>query len=271
MKHWHKCRRWKEKQLSCPFGGKGHEEREDQSDEIKFKKTSGARVPAVVAGTGGRPTVGVREPRRGVPDPLAAAIEKPPPSVPEKVEDIIGKPFPGVPDPAPAMVAPVMEQLQAAVAEVPEKWRPSEEQVRDLLAKLGAKNEGRGNTVRAMAEEAVTGAFEESAGFPGELLPVAVIPLIKHIFQKVFAARPGVIGKAGPADPARAGSTFRTESGRTGGEKAVRGPGAAMRAVRTKGGFGGMSINAAARMRELMAIPARRRQNISGRQHRGGL
>lgn len=219
-----------------------------------------------------RSRVRVREPRPArVPlEQVAEAVATP--VIPETVEEVIGRPFPGIPEPAPADVTAVVGQLKEAIGLVPARWRPNQEQVNALLAQLGAADEGMANTMRAMAEESVSTAF----GSMLPLIPVAVIPLVKHIFTKLLKPRVGVLGAPGRMDPARPASTFRTESGKTGGEKAVRGAvrpqGAAMQAARSKGFSGaGFTSNAAARMNELLAVGARRSQNISGQQGRGGL
>lgn len=71
MKHWHRCSRWNKRLMDCPFEGVPEHPRDGPDDEIEFSRIGGAPTPERASFRGrkdGRPTVGVREPRRpGIP------------------------------------------------------------------------------------------------------------------------------------------------------------------------------------------------------------
>lgn len=232
-----------------------HEDDVDQQpdDQLKFTKTPGAGVTAPVPAPRpeGKPTVGVREPRRPAPRALQAAAAKPVPVAERPLPDVVGTPFPGVPEPIPAAMRPIFDTMMGAIEQIPKTWTPKNEQLGEIHRRLGQQTEGRTNTVMAMAEDATADAWSRIV--PGmETLPITLIPLIKWIFRKrTPQIRAGVLGRAGPQDPA---SRYNPIKGSQGTGKSTYAP-------RVGGGFA-MQTNMSQWMRELQGQPVRRQAGI---------
>lgn len=232
----------------------GHEDDPDQQpdDQLRFTATprAGVEAPVPAPVPEGRPTVGVREPRVPAPKVLEAEASVPVP-VPERpLPDAVGIPIPGIPEPVPPAMRPVFDTMRNAIQQVPRQWAPNANEVWRIQKKLGQRTEGRTNTIVAIAEDVAADAF--ATHVPGLVsVPFVLLPLLKWLFRRrSLQMRPGVLGKAGPADPVSRYEAIRGSQG------AGRYP--PTYAPRLAGGFG-LQVNTAQWMRELQGQPVRRR------------
>ena len=290
--------------MGCPFVGMEEHERrapDEDADEVYARPVSAS--PVVPAGSSlPMAEVGVREPRRvrpvggrltaaGVPGawqiPLPPYIGKPIP-----VERPVGagpkrtvRPFATREDFGVGAAAiggesgAALETMEAGLAGVPEAWRPSEEDLafleREVNLSVPRETTGiaREDQSRAIAhqvvEEAAARSFEQdSPGWPWWLALPAVRALLegKPPAQKVPSLR---------ESPK---STFRTGQGpydfdatRSKAPRVGQGTRVPYRPT-SRGGFGGLHVNAAEWTRGLIGRGRKSvNQNIAGKQFRGGL
>lgn len=263
MRHWHRCIRWHEKGIACPFDKEeGKREERPQDARLRFEKkgrTKVGRGPPVSGA--GKPVVSVREPRYVTPWLSEKSGGRPWPKSTKDAFDVVGMPFPEAAEAE--VLAPVVRTMAEAIGQVPEAWAPSREQVARLVSALGEGREAtRESVVGGVAELATADAF--GRWNPGEWAPLAAIPVLERLFRKT-RGRAGLVGKPGPADPARPASTFRTGKGpdTTRTSYAPRKPGivparrfrAPVRVPRS----GAMHVNMAAWMKGLTGAPGSRR------------
>lgn len=209
MKHWHRCKRWTDHELACPLRMlKEHEDDQpDPEEDFRFERTSRTSGHMVRKDSPWE-TVGVPDFAKGFPLAIPGVAEVPVgvPALPVPLPDIVGIPFPGVP-----ALDPIADLVRATVAQVPSNWTPSMNELASILNGLQlGRQTSRPDTINAMAEDAI--AIELGAGNFLDLLPIAVVPLVKKLlrWQKMAAPRPGVVGTAGPADAISKPSQFRT-------------------------------------------------------------
>lgn len=194
MRHWHRCQRWKNKRLECPFRlSKEHKDDPDPpdpDDQLRFTRTARVRAGRpIVGGAAARQRVGVREPAR-VPERVASAVAGvPTPAVPVPLPDLIGLPFP-----QPAALEPIEDLIKDGIGQVPARWKPSEAQLEELADALAipapATKEA---VVTAMAEEATVELIVGRAQNFLDVLPLAAIPLLRVLggrFKGVAEALP---------------------------------------------------------------------------------
>ncbi len=266
MKHWHKCRRWWERSLECPFRGVTDHDDDDGDSEEEFHLIGAKTGSRVVARVGKRTPIGVREFAKGfplqgtvdVPDVVPTGIPQP---IPGGLPDVIGVPFPEDPG-----VAEIIQRIVLGIGEVPTRWVPTAQELAALMARLQIPVEtARQDVVASVAEDAVAAQFGRA--MTGEfdlrdLVPAVAVPLLRKLFTRTRTLPmklPHPVPKPGPMDPVREGSSFRTGAK----QEAQAGKPARQRIPRVRQpaprvGFGGMQINMAERMRELMGVPGRR-------------
>lgn len=262
MKHWHRCSRWRERFEECPFRGRNHEDDEgdgEAEDELRLER-GGAPVGARPLPI--RPQPVPAEVGIPVPDPIHIAVpDDPPAGIPVTPP---GRPeVAGIPFPQEEGIAEVVKVLVEAISQVPARWRPTDSQLAEITAKLGmAKQASRADVITASAEAEAVSAFSVTSGVGlDKVWPVAVIPLLKHLAKARAGARAGVVGRPGRMDPPRATSTFRTGFQKPGiamPRPGARGP-SMLPQFRPPVSFPAMSINMAARMKQLMSLSPRRK------------
>ncbi len=288
MKHWHRCRRWWDKELACPFGGlEDHNDDEppepDAHELISFERTPATAWGPVRPSVPARRTVAVRQPRAA---PVPAAVETralPQPAPTGLLEDLVGVPFP-----PPEGLKDVTESIRDGIGQVPARWAPTQEQLATLFARMGITLPiTRADTITGVAEAAVADKIgnmvaegREFAAGRGlnflDAVPAAAIPLLKLLGKRRPGAPRRVMGQPGRMDPARPPSTFRTGQGRHRTAPAFHPLTGGPRPPGRRGGFGGMHVNMSdwikrltvTNPRQMISGPA---QNIAGRQSRGGL
>ncbi len=248
MKHWHRCRRWEVRGISCPFAEvKDHEDRDGPGDDLTYSATARARVPVgVPLGSGpGRPTVGVREPRR-VPAPLRAGSLGVRQKVPKGLVELLGipydeeEPFGGAGKVAlPATAGEAALDMGAALSAVPRGLgRP--------------QDTSRGLALKDLAEVAAAeGQAQDRGAQLATLLALASassIPLLRAGARAVRQMRPGLIGRAGPMDPPSRYNPVRASQGKLPDPKMRTKPfttGARpIRSASMTGGGGGFTVQA---------------------------
>lgn len=282
--------------MGCPFRDEEeHEDTPDADEHLDFTKRP-KRGKGLVAKTEkmevGIPSlpekvqVGVREPRKGVPRPLERAAVRGHPQPFKTLEDFEGE-----------RVRDVMTAAETAVGRVPQKASFSREdfaffeQNQIFAGQLGVseQNQKAGQArvdaiqtqmAEEAAAEAVAPAQEASIDVLRELVrrppaELVAIPLLAEAFRRLRASP--LFRSAVPIQPGRRVSspvrnpTRRVPAGapprqtRTGA--GGRPPAAGARPVTR--GFGGLTFNAAQRMRELVSVSRRTvrpgvGQNISG-------
>ena len=221
--------------MSCPFRTEEeHEETPDSDDNLDFTQSVPVKVPMRQLGSvSARPTVGVREPRRMKPKSLAAAKSLPRKPSAEQLPELVGLPveekvgkITGVPE----VIHKVMEDAQRATGRASASATFSGEDAafldeigvyRGTLAstagELRLSGMQRMDAVQnQMAEEAAAEAVapEETSqlGMVQRMLesPAALLPIpLLHALRTIVKGR---LGKAGPMDPVRTKSTFRTSN-----------------------------------------------------------
>ncbi len=266
MKHWHRCSRWKERFEGCPFSKEeGHDDDDTPDDDTPetedILKLEGAprtptlplRIPAAAEVGAGVRRIPIPA---SIPDPAGVPVPVPaPPGLP----DIQGLPFPQEPG-----IDDIVKIIQTGKSQVPARWRPSDADMARMLAKLGmAKGAAREDVLNAAAEVEAVSAYSVGAGVGlDQLWPVALIPLMKHLRKARATTRAGVVGRPGRMDPPSQPNTFRTgaqKQGVSAPRPGSRGPQQMFRAaMRPPVSFPAMSVNMAARMKQLMSLSPRR-------------
>lgn len=268
-----------------------HDDTPDVDDQIDFTQTPQDPPVAPVPIPAEPPSeVVVREPAVPMPVPLEMAAERPTPTRTQSPGAFRGVPVPkegAVPDrgavftsssSAGVSVKQVMAEAERSVGRVTPGTYLTEadhEFVRDT--RTGAAKGNMEALQSAMAEEAAAEAFAPGSATQVEVMrgvsqrpPAALlaIPMLAEafrlirrsaLFRSAVPIRAGRIGTAGPADPARAASTFRTGEGpaTTRVSHAPRKPTAGARPVAPRQGGVGMAFNAAERMRQLVGVSRR--------------
>ncbi len=258
MKHWHRCSRWRERFEGCPFREIDHDDDEPdgEAEDILRLEKGGAAVPAklpiapIAVGARVRseePTIGNLVGARSIPIPVPLPLQLPVP-VPVPLD------LPGLPFPNPPGIDDVVRTIVQGIGQVPDRWRPSDAQLAEMTAKLGmSKGAARADVITAAAEVEAVSAFSVTAGIGLEdLWPVALIPLLKRLTKAKASARAGVVGRPGRMDPLRDPSTFKTGSEPHTNVRGLRpAPPPRTKRFSRRGGFGGLAVNMAARMRAL--------------------
>lgn len=299
MKHWHRCERWWRLGLDCPFKERKEHE-EDEEDERQDDDDGGLPKIPVPGRTPARPKAkgfpraldipGTVPFQLGFPFPIPPPPEGtpmlpgfPPLPLPLPAPPPAPRPLPGqpaLPDPAaPKMPIPQGTEESAnnlvrqARGMVPSRWRPNNAQLSQLFGAFRARGEGPPTDQQARLAVAEYGAAQE----------------VYASTSKRRRLREWQREQTELAEAERQRQAARREkegSGRAkkiavGAAAVVAGAGAAFKVHRSggRGGFGGLSVNMAARMRKLTAPVGARKvtprkkpaQNISGRQTRTGL
>ncbi len=178
MMRWHACVRWQRHATSCPFTASEEHPDGDTDDLIQFLAQMQNAPQA--RPTNGRPTVGVREPRR-------VRLEK-------TAEVAVP-----LPDPKPETIPADLEASGAGegVRRIIEEegrvsdgiWRPNDQQLGELVnSGILVRRETTGTyenrTVGAqMAESALASASYEVQGKPGFPFPIFAFPLLYELYR----------------------------------------------------------------------------------------
>lgn len=260
-KHWHRCERWSDKRLGCPF----REEDEDENDQVRtspdLKFTTSAAAAASV----------VRDRARGkrpLKEMEASAARVPVGQFPREPMDMV----------ATAVEEEVLKIAGIGVPPVP--WVPGPGEA-EILRRLGIPRETvyafrettgsaslQANLPMAMAEEAVTSAVSASAG--RDPWAVIVLPMVMEALRRFLVKQP-----AGFDRVQQPGSAFRPSTeAELKHNRPVQRP-MPYRVSRMmpprvhpdlmrqpvpvrRGGGGGFHFNAAERMREMIGVSRRR-------------
>ena len=233
---------------------------------LQLARAASKPIPGQLAGAPGIPTKPSVVP--GKPDIVSTPVE-----APQRVE--LGRIRSGG---ANITVRRIMQEAEASVGAVPKGAKFTEEDIgflkQEQIGDLTSKNESQGTRASAlqtqMAEEVSAEAIAPAASAqidvlremvnrpPAELIAIPLLAEAFKAMRQAFAkrARPGVVGRPGPADPVRPKSTFRPSEA-----PGIRSPSHAPRSPR---GGPALQFNAAERMRVMMGASRRSVREFRG-------